>query len=106
MMFGYMCSRRLKIVFIRGLTQFVWDCSLWLNIINISCRTMMVLWNYRTLSPEQRMDMIANIEQGEDSCVNAQYRQIDEPETFLGVDEANLSQVYSTELPLSVSRSF
>ncbi|KAI5059333.1 hypothetical protein GOP47_0025652 [Adiantum capillus-veneris] len=65
-------------------------------------RTMMVLWNERTLSPEQRMDMIADIEQGDDSSVGAD-RQMDDSETFLGFDEAKQTEVYSTELPLSVS---
>lgn len=61
----------------------------------------MVLWNYRTLSPEQRMQMIANVELQGDA--GAQYRQSDQPEIFLGVDEANLTEVYEIELPFPVS---
>lgn len=65
-------------------------------------RTMMVLWNERTLSPEQRMDMIADIEEGDDSLEGSD-RQTDDSEIFLGFDEAKQTEVYSTELPLSVS---
>ncbi|MCO5559948.1 hypothetical protein L7F22_013552 [Adiantum nelumboides] len=63
-------------------------------------RTMMVLWNERTLSPEQRLDLLADIEQENDSSVGAD-RQTDDTETFLGFDEAKQTEVYSTELPLS-----
>lgn len=64
-------------------------------------RTMMALWKYRTLTPEQQMEILADMERGGDVCAMTQ-KQTDESETFLGVDEAKLTKVYSTDLPLSV----
>ncbi|KAH6558940.1 hypothetical protein KP509_1Z037100 [Ceratopteris richardii] len=65
-------------------------------------RTMMVLWKERNLSPEQTMDIIAELEQGDDNSGGAG-RQIDYSDTFLGFDEAKQTEVHSVELPFSVS---
>ena len=64
---------------------------------------MIALWKYRTLSPEEQMEMIADIDQGDDSSIIT-HGQVEETDTFVGVDEVNLTEVYATELPLSVSR--
>lgn len=68
----------------------------------LAFRTVKALWKYRTFSLEKRMEMIADIEQ-KDDALEPVHGQADASETFLGVDEANLEEVYSTELPLSVS---
>ncbi|KAH7306526.1 hypothetical protein KP509_22G016900 [Ceratopteris richardii] len=64
-------------------------------------RTMMVLWNERNLSPEQKMDKIAELEQG-DAHVGDSERQTDDSEIFLGFDEAKQTEVHSVALPVSV----
>lgn len=65
-------------------------------------RTMMVLWNNRTLSPEQKMEKIADIEEGEESS-GGMDKRMDDSEMFLGLDEAKLTEVHSTEVPLTIS---
>jgi hypothetical protein len=65
---------------------------------------MIALWKYRTLSPEEQMEMIADIDQGDEGSMTTHGPQVEETDTFVDVDDVKLTEVYATELPLSVSR--
>lgn len=68
----------------------------------LAFKTVKALWKYRTFGLEKRMEMIADIEQ-KDNALETVHEHLDLADNFLGMDEANLEEVYSTELPLSVS---
>ncbi|KAH9308298.1 hypothetical protein KI387_036209, partial [Taxus chinensis] len=59
-------------------------------------RTVLALWRNRTLSLEQQMEIVA------DADYVAGEKQADDTETFLGLEEANMSEVYSKKLPFTV----
>ncbi|OVA20611.1 C2 calcium-dependent membrane targeting [Macleaya cordata] len=66
---------------------------------NVASRTITALWRTRTLSPELKVQM-AEDQQDQDGRTI----QIDDTGSFLGVeDDANMSKVYSAELPVNMT---
>lgn len=61
-------------------------------------RIVSAIWRSRTLSFEQQMELIADA--GSDFVTEE--KQADDAETFIGLEEANMSEVYSENLPVSV----
>lgn len=66
----------------------------------LAYRTVVTLWTNRMLSLEQRMEIVANVEAGDTDYVAGKERS-DNTESFLGFEEANMSEVYSTNLPFT-----
>jgi len=63
-------------------------------------RTIIALWKNRHLSPQQQMDIIASVEAGDMKYAVAE-RQADNTQPFLAVEEASMSEVISTEIPIT-----
>ncbi|CAK9278846.1 unnamed protein product [Sphagnum jensenii] len=63
-------------------------------------RTIVALWKNRHLSPQQQMDIIASVEAGDMKYAVAE-RQADNTQPFLAVEEASMSEVISTEIPIT-----
>jgi len=63
-------------------------------------RTIVALWKNRHLSPQQQMDIIASVEAGDMKYAVAE-RQADNTQPFLAVEEASMSEVLSTEIPIT-----
>ncbi|GLJ25245.1 hypothetical protein SUGI_0483240 [Cryptomeria japonica] len=61
-------------------------------------RIVSAIWRSRTLSFEQQMEIIADA----DSDFVTEEKQADDTETFIGLEEANMSEVYSEKLPVTV----
>ena len=58
-------------------------------------RTIMALWKARSLSPEQKVQIVEESE--------AKILQTEESGSLLGLDDVSMSEVYSCTLPLPVS---
>jgi len=56
-----------------------------------------VLWKNRKLSPEQQLEVVANVEKKYPEL------QADDSECFTGMEEAKMSHVCSFDIPLTVS---
>lgn len=56
----------------------------------------MALWKARSLSPEQKVQIVE--EESDVKCL-----QTEESESFLGIEDASMSEVYSSVLPITVS---
>ena len=56
----------------------------------------MVLWKARSLSPEQKVQIVE--EESE-----AKSLQTEESESFLGIEDVSMSEVYASALPIPVS---
>lgn len=63
---------------------------------NVAHRTIMALWKARSLSPEQKVQIVE--EESE-----AKILQTDESGSFLGLDDVSMSEVYSCILPVPIS---
>ncbi|PON57652.1 C2- GRAM domain containing protein [Parasponia andersonii] len=63
---------------------------------NVAHRTIMALWKARSLSPEQKVQIVE--EESE-----AKSLQTEESGSFLGLDDVNMSEVYSSVLSCSTS---
>lgn len=59
-------------------------------------RTIMALWKARSLSPEQKVQIV------EESETNLKGLQHEESGSFLTIEEAKMSEVYSTSIPLPI----
>jgi hypothetical protein len=73
-----------------------------LNTGLVLSRTITALWKNRKLSPEQQMELVANVEAVDKKYLEGE-RQADDAESFVGMEEAHMSQVCSFEIPLTVS---
>ncbi|XP_028754994.1 C2 and GRAM domain-containing protein At1g03370 isoform X2 [Neltuma alba] len=60
---------------------------------NVAHRTIMALWKARSLSPEQKVQMVE--EESENKSLASE-----ENGTFLGLDDVSMSEVYSCTLPV------
>ncbi|XP_058112788.1 C2 and GRAM domain-containing protein At1g03370 [Magnolia sinica] len=60
---------------------------------HIANRTIMALWKARALSPEQKVQIVE-----EES--DAKFLQTEESGSFLGIEDASMSEVYSSVLPI------
>ncbi|WCJ28215.1 C2 calcium/lipid-binding and GRAM domain containing protein [Euphorbia peplus] len=58
---------------------------------SVAHRTIMALWKARSLSPEQKVQIIEEEEESDSKCL-----QSEEIGSFLGVEDVNLSEVYSS----------
>uniref|UniRef100_A0A7C9EN20 C2 domain-containing protein n=1 Tax=Opuntia streptacantha TaxID=393608 RepID=A0A7C9EN20_OPUST len=65
---------------------------------NIAHRTLLALWRARSLSPEQKVKIVE-----EDSDTTS--LQTEESGMFLGVEDVNMSEVYSSVLPVPWRRN-
>ncbi|XP_065874874.1 C2 and GRAM domain-containing protein At5g50170 [Euphorbia lathyris] len=65
---------------------------------NVASRTIMALWRTRTLTPEQRAEIADEHEQEQEETSS----MLEETRSFLDVEEAKVSKVYSAELPISI----
>lgn len=64
-------------------------------------RTITLLWKNRKLSPEQQLEIAANVEDSRDSETQ---RTVDDcTDSFTGMEEAKMSHVCSFDIPLTVS---
>ncbi|PON90322.1 C2- GRAM domain containing protein [Trema orientale] len=63
---------------------------------NVAHRTIMALWKARSLSPEQKVQIVE--EESESKSL-----QTEESGSFLGLDDVNMSEVYSSVLSCSTS---
>lgn len=63
---------------------------------NVAHRTLLALWRARSLSPEQKVKIVE-----EDSETTS--LQTEESGTFLGVEDVNMSEVYSSVLPVPMN---
>ncbi|KAJ8437610.1 hypothetical protein Cgig2_005361 [Carnegiea gigantea] len=61
---------------------------------NVAHRTLLALWRARSLSPEQKVKIVE-----EDSETTS--LQTEEGGTFLGVEDVNMSEVYSSVVPMN-----
>jgi hypothetical protein len=67
-------------------------------------RTITLLWKNRKLSPEQQLEIAANVEDTRDSEAP---RTVDDcTDSFTGMEEAKMSHVCSFDIPLTVSSKF
>lgn len=73
-----------------------------LNTGLVLSRTITALWKNRKLSPEQQMELVANVEAVDKKYLEGE-RQADDAESFVGMEEAHMSLVCSFEIPLTVS---
>ncbi|KAH9322295.1 hypothetical protein KI387_016934 [Taxus chinensis] len=64
---------------------------------NVACRTIMALWRNRALSFEQKMQLV-----DEEEPTDSGDHQNEDPGSFLGVEEANMTKVHSETLPFTV----
>jgi hypothetical protein len=60
------------------------------------CRTIMALWKSRSLSPEQKVQLVE-----EDSETDTLERE--DSGAFLGIEDAKFSEVFSSAIPVNVS---
>lgn len=58
-------------------------------------RTILALWKARSLSPEQKVQIVEESE--------AKSLQSEESGAFLGIEDVTMSEVYSSVLPVPVS---
>lgn len=65
------------------------------NILFVPNRTIKALWKARFLSPEQKVEIVEESDPGS--------LQTDENGSFLGVEDASMSEVLSSCIPVSVS---
>lgn len=63
-------------------------------------KTIVALWKNRNLSPEQRMDIVASVVDG-DMRYAVSERQADESHRFEGFEELRMSQILSLEIPVT-----
>ncbi|KAF7840489.1 C2 and GRAM domain-containing protein [Senna tora] len=63
---------------------------------NVAHRTIMALWKARSLSPEQKVQMVE--EESENKSLASE-----ESGSFLGLDDVSMSEVYSCVLPIPAS---
>lgn len=69
--------------------------STWLNR-----RTIVALWKNRNLSPEQRMDIVASVVDGDMRYAVAE-RQADDSQPFLGFEQTIMPEVLVIEIPIT-----
>ena len=66
-------------------------------------RTITLLWKNRKLSPEQQLEIAANVVDSRDLVVQ---RTVDDcSDSFTGMEEAKLFHVCSFDIPITVSSS-
>ncbi|MCL7046618.1 hypothetical protein MKW94_007866 [Papaver nudicaule] len=67
---------------------------------NVASRTITALWRTRTLTPEQKGKMAEDHQYQDGKTI-----QIEDAGSFVGVedDDANMSKVYSTEVPVNIT---
>ncbi|KAI3876690.1 hypothetical protein MKX03_034199 [Papaver bracteatum] len=67
---------------------------------NVASRTITALWRTRTLTPEEKGKMAEDHQDQDGKTI-----QIEDAGSFLGVedDDANMSRVYSSELPVNIT---
>ncbi|XP_038690463.1 C2 and GRAM domain-containing protein At1g03370 isoform X2 [Tripterygium wilfordii] len=63
---------------------------------NVAHRTIMALWKARSLSPEQKVQIVE--EESETKSI-----QTEESGTFLGVEDVSMSEVFSSALPVPIN---
>lgn len=66
------------------------------NFAIMVCRTIMALWKARSLSPEQKVQLVE--EESETKSLRTE-----DNGSFLGITEAKMSEVFSSTIPLNVS---
>jgi len=66
------------------------------NTNNLLCRTIMALWKARSLTPEQKVQLVEEESETEDF-------QNEEGGSFLGIEDAKMSGVFSSTKPFGVS---
>jgi len=69
------------------------------EISNALTRTISALWKNRKLSPEQQLELVANVEKKYPELE----RHADDSDCFTGMEEAKMSHVCSFDIPLTVS---
>ncbi|KAG8076099.1 hypothetical protein GUJ93_ZPchr0006g46329 [Zizania palustris] len=62
---------------------------------NVAHKTIMALWKVRFMTPEQKVQLVEEESETEDL-------QNDESGSFLGIEEAKMSEVYSSTKPFDV----
>jgi len=62
---------------------------------NLLCRTIMALWKARSLTPEQKVQLVEEESETEDF-------QNEEGGSFLGIEDAKMSGVFSSTKPFGV----
>ncbi|KAH1054876.1 hypothetical protein J1N35_032941 [Gossypium stocksii] len=63
---------------------------------SVAHRTIMALWKARSLSPEQKVQIVE--EESKTKCL-----QIEESGSFLGLEDVSMSEIYSTTLSVPIS---
>lgn len=62
---------------------------------NVANRTIMALWKARSLSPEQKLQIV---EESNERTLNSE-----DTGSFLGIEDVNMSEVFTTVIPLPIS---
>lgn len=65
------------------------------NTICLLCRTIMALWKARSLTPEQKVQLVEEESETKDF-------QNEESESFLGIEDAKMSEVFSSTKHIDV----
>lgn len=72
------------------------------KICFVLIRTISALWKNRKLSPEQQLELVANVQRKHPEIE----RLGDDTDSFTGMEEAHLYHVCSFDIPLTVCITF
>ncbi|KAJ4763955.1 C2 calcium/lipid-binding and GRAM domain containing protein [Rhynchospora pubera] len=65
---------------------------------NVANRTIMALWKSRSLSPEQKVQLVEEDDESDTKSLRSE-----DSGSFIGMDDVTMSDVFSSSLPLNIS---